>query len=360
VAVSRSRSMVRAGVGRDGGARMRNRRGRVASERATREGARNGLAEIQRARMIAAMVDVAREHGVAQTTVAHIVAHSGVSRRTFYELFDDRDDCFLAAFEEAVERAALRVVPPFQSVGRWRERVGASLLAFLEFLEDEPGLGAFCVVDALGAGPAALACRARVVRALVDAVDQGRLEAKAGLQPTPLTAEGVVGALLGVLYARLAAVPSEVFNESPRTADDGGKSTMVELLGPLMAMIILPYQGHAAAARESARPAPVRHCAAPVHGDPLRGLEMRLTYRTVRVLLAVAAHPGASNRQVADASGVHDQGQISKLLARMEHLGLIRNGDAKPLRGEPNDWRLTSRGEEIERAIRSRAAPVEA
>jgi AcrR family transcriptional regulator len=342
-------------VGRDGGGRPRDRRDHGAAPGTVREGARNGVAEIQRARMIAAMVDVARERGVAQTTVAHIVTRSGVSRRTFYELFDDRDDCFLAAFEEAVGRALLRVVPPFQSASRWRERVRASLTEFLEFLEDEPGLGAFCVVDALGAGPAALERRARIVRALVDAVDEGRLEARVGLRPTRLTAEGVVGAVLGVLHARLTDTPSEVVNGAPRIAG-GDRPAIIELLGPLMAMIVLPYQGHAAAAREAARLAPVRQRATPAHGDPLRDLEMRLTYRTVRVLLAVAAHPGASNRQVADASGVHDQGQISKLLARMEHLGLIRNGDAKPLRGEPNDWRLTARGEEIERTIRQQTA----
>jgi DNA-binding MarR family transcriptional regulator len=79
---------------------------------------------------------------------------------------------------------------------------------------------------------------------------------------------------------------------------------------------------------------------------------MRLTYRTVRVLLAIAEHPGASNRRIADVSGVADQGQISKLLGRLQSLGLIRNDRAGPFRGQPNIWSLTPRGEEIERTIR--------
>jgi DNA-binding MarR family transcriptional regulator len=79
---------------------------------------------------------------------------------------------------------------------------------------------------------------------------------------------------------------------------------------------------------------------------------MRLTYRTVRVLLAIAERPGASNRVVAQGSGVQDQGQISKLLARLEHLGLISNEGVGASRGEPNAWRLTARGREIERTIR--------
>ena len=79
---------------------------------------------------------------------------------------------------------------------------------------------------------------------------------------------------------------------------------------------------------------------------------MRLTYRTVRVLMAIAGHPGASNRIVADGSGISDQGQVSKLLARLEGLGLIANTGLGHPRGAPNAWRLTKRGEEVEQAIR--------
>jgi len=133
---------------------------------------------------------------------------------------------------------------------------------------------------------------------------------------------------------------------------------MVALLGPLMGMIVLPYQGQAVAAREVARSVPRRRRVAPVQGDPLRELDMRLTYRTVRVLLAIAEYPGASNRRVADASGVQDQGQISKLLARLEHLGLIDNSGLGAARGAPNMWRLTARGEEVEHTIRRQATPA--
>ena len=318
--------------------------------------ARGGVPEIQRARIVSALVEVARERGVGRVTVAHIVARSGVSRRTFYEMFEDRDACFLAAFEDAVRRATTRAVPAFGAgaAGRggvgvaggaeWRERVRAGLLALLEFLDDEPGLGRLCVVDALGAGPMVLARRAQVVAALVDAVDRGRGVARAGLCPTRLTAEGVVGGVLAVLYARLA---------------ERHRRPLVGLLNPLMGVIVLPYLGPASAARETARTAPrIRRRTAHPPSNPLEGLDMRLTYRTVRVLAAIASEPGASNRQVADGAGVHDQGQISKLLARLEHLGLIENGGAGPVRGEPNAWRLTQRGREVEIAIRQQTAPA--
>ena len=339
---SRSRNSARArtpfGDGASGGKQRR-----VDGNRVDREGARGAVAEIQRARMIAALVEVAGERGAGGVTVAHVVARSGVSRRTFYELFEDRDACCRAAFDLAAARAARSVIDAFEAGGSWRERIRAALSELLEFLEDEPGLGRLLLVDALGAGPAALERRVNVVEHLIDGVDQGRCEAKRGAAPTRLTAEAVVGAVLAVLHTRLVI---------------DGSVEMGGLLGPLMGIIVLPYEGQVAAAREAARPAPRRRRAARVQGDPLRDLDMRLTYRTVRVLVAIAAHPGASNREVADASGVVDQGQISKLLGRLEHLGLIHNEGAGPSRGEPNIWRLTPRGGEIERTIRDQAAPI--
>ena len=348
---------------RGGGPRGVDRR--PAHTNVDRGGGRGGVAEIQRARMITALVEVAGERGVGSVTVAHIVARSGVSRRTFYELFDDREDCFLAAFDQAVERGAKRVVPAFRAPGAWRERTRAGLGALLEYLDDEPGMGALCIVDALGAGPVALERRRQVVAALIDAVHEGREEARAGAKPTRLTAEGVVGAVLGVLHARLEghdAHPNGARETSMRTVAPraGAAQPMTSLLGPLMGMIVLPYQGQAAAARETAKPAPRRKRPAPPPGDPLRELDMRLTYRTVRVLLAIAElsnnrGQGPSNRRVSEAADVADQGQISKLLARLQHLGLIENAGAGPARGEPNVWRLTQKGQEIERTIRRQA-----
>jgi AcrR family transcriptional regulator/DNA-binding MarR family transcriptional regulator len=299
-------------------------------------GGRGGVVGIQRGRMVGAMVEVVRERGVAGVTVAHVVARSGVSRRTFYELFVDRDECLMAAFELALGCAERRVLPAYGAPGVWRERVRAGLGGLLGFLEDEPLLGALLVVDMLGAGGVALERRAEVIGVLVDAVDGGRGCGRAGLGVSRLTAEGVVGGVLGVLHARLVA---------------GDVRGLGGLLGPLMGMVVLPYLGSAAAARELARPVPRARRVTRVREDVLRDLDMRLTYRTVRVLVAIAAGPGGSNREVADAAGIGDQGQISKLLRRLEHLGLIENAAARPSMGEPNAWRLTSKGTELHQTI---------
>lgn len=294
---------------------------------------RGGVSEIQRRRMLAAMVVEAAERGVGSVTVAHVVARSGVSRRTFYEIFADREDCFLAAFDDGIEGLARNVIPVYERERRWKDGLRAALAVLLELFHEDTDLGRLVVVEILGAGPRALERRRRVVDELVQAVEEGASEAKAGGRTPPLTAEGVVGAVLSVLHARLSA---------------DGSGEVVDLLNPLMSLIVLPYLGRAAAERELKMPS----VAKPGSGvrqraNPLRDLEMRLTYRTVRVLLAVARSPGSSNRAVAEGSGITDQGQISKLLARLLGLGLINNEGAGSARGEPNAWRLTAKGEEV-------------
>jgi|NGEPerStandDraft_6_1074524.scaffolds.fasta_scaffold72647_1 DNA-binding IclR family transcriptional regulator len=73
-----------------------------------------------------------------------------------------------------------------------------------------------------------------------------------------------------------------------------------------------------------------------------------LGHRSARVLEAIAAQPGSTNRELADAAGISDEGQASKILARLQTLGLI---DHRPewRVGEPHAWRLTARGEQRER-----------
>ncbi|HEX4837044.1 MAG TPA: hypothetical protein VFV03_00760 [Solirubrobacteraceae bacterium] len=298
---------------------------------------RGQVTEIQRARMITAMIDIVSERSRSDATVAHVVARSGVSRRTFYEVFDDFEDCFLAALDQSIARALEYVLTAYDPKERWRIRVRAALIGLLEFLEDEPAMGRLCIVETLGAGHGVNEHRMRAVDQMIAVVDEGRLESRGSGVLPPLTAEGVVGGVLSVLHARLVGA---------------GGDSLLELTGPLMGMVVLPYLGPAAAHKESARPAPERQARARAgSGDPLRGLGMRLTYRTVRVLLSIAASPGASNRAVGVAAGIDDQGQISKLLSRLERLGLIENSGAGQVRGAPNAWALTEKGVEVEQLV---------
>jgi AcrR family transcriptional regulator len=290
------------------------------------------------------MTELVRERGVGGVTVAHIVGRSGVSRRTFYELFEDREGCMLAAFDRAIEHAAAVVLPAHQAAaGGWLDQTRVGLGALLEFLDCEPAMGGLCIVDALAGERSVLEHRARVLDALVDAVHRGAQEYRGSARrPARIVAEGVVGAVLAVLHARLTA-------PNPRP--------LAGLCNQLMGIVVLPYLGPAAAERELKRPTPRRRAPTQPRRDPLRDLDMRLTYRTVRVLLAIAELGGQgsnpSSRQVADASGIADQGQISKLLWRLEHLGLIANTTTGHSKGLPNAWTLTPKGQHIEQTIRT-------
>jgi AcrR family transcriptional regulator len=297
------------------------------------------VSEIQRVRLLAAMADVACERGAGDVSVAHVVDRAGVSRRTFYEIFDGQEECFLATFEEAIARASEYVSGAYAPAAKWSEEVRGALGALLRFLRDEPALGRVAVVESLSAGSRALELRRCVIARMVTAVDAGRDGANVGSQVTVLTAEGVVGGVASVIHGRLVA----------------GDSDMLDLLNPLMAMIVLPYLGAAAARRELDRPvanAPFRGAATPT--NQLKGLDMRLTYRTMRVLAAVKEHPRRSNRVIGEASGIGDQGQASKLLARLERLGLVENARTGAPKGATNAWTLTEQGEGVANVLAAR------
>lgn len=303
---------------------------------------RNGLgrehvADIQRARMLTAMTEVCAERGAGNVTVAHVVAHSGVSRRTFYEIFEDRQDCFLAAFDDGVARAFERATEAYDPSAKWQDRIRSALTALLRFFDERPAVGRLVVVESLGVGPHILERRRDVLAQVIAAVDQGRDVGRPAPGLPSLTAEGAVGAVFAVLYSRLV---------------EGDASHLIELVNPLMGMIVLPYLGSSAARRELERSAPSQRMTdGSAASDPLADLGMRLTYRTVRVLMSVAAGPGSSNREIGVASGISDQGQISKLLSRLERLGLVENLGLTPGHGAPNAWGLTEKGVQIERVM---------
>ncbi len=320
-----------------------NSRG-ASGAKGNRQGAH--VVEMQRRRLTHAVVEVVGEHGLEAATVGRVCEQAGVSRRTFYELFGDREDCLLAGFDAELERLAERARVPYQARGRWRERLRAALEALLEELDAQPTVGRFCVVETARAGPRTLERRRRALDSLALAVDAGHAEARAGGEPPPLTAQAVVAGALSVVHSRLLEPGSE---QDVRP--------LVELTGPLMAMIVHPYLGAAAARRELDLPAPSAPRREPRNGaDPFRGLPIRFTYRTALVLGTIADEPGASNRHVAERAGIVDEGQVSRLLRRLEDSELIENRGQGHARGEPNAWALTRRGEAIHAAIDTRVA----
>ncbi|MGA7704578.1 MAG: hypothetical protein WB998_06740 [Solirubrobacteraceae bacterium] len=318
------------------------------------------VAEMQRRRLLLAFGEVASTSGLGAATVGRVCEQAAVSRRTFYELFSDREDCLLGAFEQAVERFARRVRPAFEAKGRWHERIRAALSLLLEQLDAEPDLARLCIVEASRGGHELLERRRHVLEALAAAVDEGRAQTRSGTGPPPLTAQGIVGGVLSVIHARLIeSQPSVATGVSGdgRAEQTGGTDAyptgaLVHLTNPLMAMIVHPYLGPAAAQKELERPVPSMPRTSSRKGaDPFKGLPIRFTYRTARVLDTIASEPGASNRHIADTSGIADEGQMSRLLRRLESCELIENRGEGHAKGEPNAWALTGRGSAIQAAI---------
>jgi AcrR family transcriptional regulator len=294
---------------------------------------REELANLQRARLIAAARQVVEELGYARLTVSSIITRAKVSRRTFYDLFADREDCFLAVLEQAVARPARLACKTYAQQESWRTGMRAALEAVLVLIDEEPGPARLCLIEALGGGARILSFRTELMNKIAHALDAGRSEPAALRNPPAITAEAVTGGVFAILHNKLC---------------EKRREPVVDLLGPLMSMITLPYLGTRAAGQELDKPssglARVNGHASSPESDPAR-LNVRLTYRTARALMAIAARPGASNRDIALAAGIADQGQASKLLNRLSRLELIENTGAGRSKGLANAWRLTDRGE---------------
>jgi AcrR family transcriptional regulator len=295
---------------------------------------------MQRARLLDGAVAAVSELGWSHVTVAGITSRARVSRKTFYDLFCEREDCLLAVLNDTLARVEGELAGADLEGVSWCRRVRTGLWIVLSFFDREPELARLLVVGSASGGRRVQEWRQETIARLARVVDEGRPRGARGQRVPVLTAEGSVGAVLMILHTRLL---------------DPERAPLSGLQGQLMGMIVLPYLGAAAALSECERPAPeapllsseVRVRAYRGGIDPLRGLPMRLTYRTARVLAAAAEHPGASNRFIGEQADVYDQGQISKLLARLERIGLLANTGEGHAKGESNAWSLTILGERV-------------
>jgi AcrR family transcriptional regulator/DNA-binding MarR family transcriptional regulator len=306
------------------------------------------VSAMQRSRLLVAAVGAVVEHGWEGASVARVTQRAGVSRRTFYEMFENREECLLAVLENAIAQIKSEIDTTDLDGLAWGERVRGGLWRILCFFDREPALARVCLVESRRGGGIALAYRQEIIEGLAAIIQEGSGDGP-GKDPrtedgVSLTAHGVIGGIAEVLYSRLLKAPGEPLRG---------------LLGELMGMIVLPYNGPDAAREEQSKPLPASEPAraAGPKASAVDGAEsavvlpMRLTYRTASVLQTLAEQPGLSNRQVADRVGISDQGQASKLLSRLAHLGLLVNDEA--VKGERNKWVLTPTGKQVARSIQS-------
>jgi AcrR family transcriptional regulator len=189
----------------------------------------------QRERLIAGIAEAIAENGYAGTTIAHITRAAAVSRRTFYEHFSSKDECFVAAYDTVMKELQERVSAAFEESEEWPQAIRGGIEAMLEFLAAEPNLARLCMVEALVAGPAVVERYDAAIQSFVPYFQQGREgrppEVLARLSPT--TEEALVGGMVSLISRRIIA---------------GKTEELEELLPDLVEFTLTPYLGSAEAA----------------------------------------------------------------------------------------------------------------
>jgi AcrR family transcriptional regulator len=189
----------------------------------------------QRERILTAVVDAVSFKGYPAMSVDDIITAAGVSRRTFYDTFTDKEDAFLAAFDRGRDQLLGRVAAAYDTSESFPASVVAWLRALLEFVSAEPGYAELCIVEVLAAGPPAIERRNAVMRSLAELVDRSARQWVQGPLPPPLTAETLIGGIFEVVYSRVL---------------EGETAGVPALLADLAYSVMLPYLGHERAARE--------------------------------------------------------------------------------------------------------------
>jgi AcrR family transcriptional regulator len=277
-----------------------------------------------------------------------VVTRAGVSKTVFNQVFPSFAECYLAAFDEGLGRLSRTVEDATAREQAWLERVRSGLVAMLGFFEDEPSWARLLLLETSLAGIHTLRCEQRLLGVLAQLLEDGNRRELGSRAPlSPLTAELVAGGAFAVIRARALE-------------HDCGDS-LVELAPSLMAFIVGPYLGEVAARAELEGRPSVRSEARASEANVVRAqaisrageLPIRATHRTTLVLNAIARAPYSNNREVAQAAGLTDEGQTSKLLARLERKGVIENVGVGATRGEPNAWLLTVSGRRAVELLRN-------
>jgi AcrR family transcriptional regulator len=163
------------------------------------------VAESQRERLLAAMVRAVAGKGYAATTIGDVVAVASVSTRSFYENFESKDQCFLAALDAIAGHLRELIAEEAAGAEDWPGQVVAGLRAALRFFADEPEVARACIVEPVAASPAVIAEFRRLVEAAAPYLARGRSEAAAPASLPESTEETLLGGLI-VLVSRSIVV----------------------------------------------------------------------------------------------------------------------------------------------------------
>jgi len=189
----------------------------------------------QRERLIAGLAESIAENGYAGTTIAHIPRAAAVSRRTFYEHFSSKEECFSVAYETIMEKLRERVSEAYEEVGDWPRAIRSAIGAMLGFLASQPDIARLCMVEALVAGPVVVSRYDAAIQSFVPYFRAGR-DPEDLTRLSPAMEEALVGGMVSLISRRIVA---------------GKAAELMELLPDLVEFTLTPYLGSLEAAKIS-------------------------------------------------------------------------------------------------------------
>ena len=189
---------------------------------------REQVAHNQRERLIAGLATAVAKKGYRAVTITDITKEARVSRRVFYENFEGKDECFLAAFEVVVGHIRELAIEATRDLDEWPRQAAAAAKVVLAFFAEEPDLARLCLVESQAAGPAVSARFHEAVHEVIPYLEQGRGLREGERELPPTTEESTLGALVLLAGRKVAA---------------GEAAQLEELLPEFTEFILSPYLG---------------------------------------------------------------------------------------------------------------------
>lgn len=172
---------------------------------------REQVTESQRERIFAAMRDTVAERGYESASIRDVVTRAGVSRRTFYELYDSRDACFVEVLDALGERLLDRVAAASRANGRAGDGPGDAVDGLVSACFEDPAAVRTCFVEALAGSAEARARRAALIERLVRELEPAAEHRPGGRAQAAVAARAAVGAVLGLAAGRIErSAPEDV------------------------------------------------------------------------------------------------------------------------------------------------------
>jgi AcrR family transcriptional regulator len=197
---------------------------------------REQVAHNQRERLIAGLATAVAKKGYRAVTITDVTKQARVSRRVFYENFEGKEECFLAAFEVVVGHIRELAEGDATSAAGWPEQAVAAARSVLGFFAAEPDLARLCLVESQAAGPAVSARFHEAVHEVIPYLEQGRALRDGDRDLPATTEESTLGALVMLAGRKVSA---------------GEAEQLEQLLPEFTEFILAPYLGAEEAARMS-------------------------------------------------------------------------------------------------------------